>query len=77
MTLHDREHAIADNVDYIGSVLDAVGTTYGVRRPLVFAGFSQGGAMAYRAAARAVGVGHECDGVRRPSYGADRVRGNR
>jgi len=52
MTRQDREHAIVDNVDYIGSVLEAVRTEYGVRRPLVFAGFSQGGAMAYRAAAR-------------------------
>jgi predicted esterase len=52
MTRQDREHAIVDNVDYIGNVLEAVRTEYGVRRPLVFAGFSQGGAMAYRAAAR-------------------------
>ena len=35
-----------------GRVLEAVHAENGVRRPLVFAGFSQGGAMAYRAAAR-------------------------
>ena len=52
MTRQDREHAIIDNVDYVGRVLEAVHTENGVRRPLVFAGFSQGGAMAYRAAAR-------------------------
>lgn len=52
MTRQNREHAIIDNVDYVGSVLDAVQAENGVRRPVVFAGFSQGGAMAYRAAAR-------------------------
>ena len=51
MTRQNREHAIADNVDYVGRVLEAVQVEHGVRRPLVFAGFSQGGAMAYRAAA--------------------------
>jgi predicted esterase len=52
MTRQDREHAIADNVDYVGRVLNAVQAEYTLSRPLVFAGFSQGGAMAYRAAAR-------------------------
>ena len=52
MTREGREHAIVDNVDYIGSVLEAVRTEHRVGRPLVFAGFSQGGAMAYRAAVR-------------------------
>lgn len=52
MTREDRELAIADNLDYVGRVLDAVRTEYPTRSPLVFAGFSQGGAMAYRAAAR-------------------------
>ena len=52
MTRQDREHAIVDNVDYVGRVLEAVHAEHGARRPLVFAGFSQGGAMAYRAAAR-------------------------
>lgn len=51
MTRQDRELAIADNVDYVGRVLDEVRRRYQVQPPLVFAGFSQGGAMAYRAAA--------------------------
>lgn len=51
MTRQDRGLAIADNVDYVGRVLDEVRRRYQVQRPLVFAGFSQGGAMAYRAAA--------------------------
>ena len=50
MTRQDRELAIADNIDYVGRVLDEVRRRYQVRPPLVFAGFSQGGAMAYRAA---------------------------
>jgi predicted esterase len=50
MTRQDREHEIADNVDYVGRVLRQVRMEYRTRAPLVFAGFSQGGAMAYRAA---------------------------
>ena len=51
MTRDDREHAIADNVDYVGRVLDRVSQEHQTKATLVFAGFSQGGAMAYRAAA--------------------------
>jgi predicted esterase len=51
MTRVDREHAIADNVAYVGRVLHDVRRRYSTMAPLVFAGFSQGGAMAYRAAA--------------------------
>ena len=51
MTRDDREHAIADNVDYVGRVLDRVRQEHQTKATLVFAGFSQGGAMAYRAAA--------------------------
>jgi predicted esterase len=51
MTKEDRELAIADNVAYIGRVLAAVRAEYVTRAPLVFAGFSQGVAMAFRAAA--------------------------
>lgn len=51
MTSQDRDVAIADNVDYVGRVLAWLRATYGKTAPLVFAGFSQGGAMAYRAAA--------------------------
>jgi predicted esterase len=58
MTRQDRAHAIADNVDYVGRVLAAVRSEFSTRRPLVFVGFSQGGAMAYRAAAH-----YPADGV--------------
>ena len=51
MTSQDRELAIADNVEYVKRVVDQVRAEQGARGPLVFAGFSQGGAMAYRAAA--------------------------
>jgi predicted esterase len=51
MTREDREHAIADNVDYVGRVLDRVRQEHQTGPTLVFAGFSQGGGMAYRAAA--------------------------
>ena len=52
MTRDDREHAIADNVDYVARVLDRVRQEHQTKATLVFAGFSQGGAMAYRAAAQ-------------------------
>jgi len=51
MTRDDRAHAIADNVDYVGRVLDRVRGDHQTQATLVFSGFSQGGAMAYRAAA--------------------------
>jgi predicted esterase len=51
MTKEDREHAIADNVDYVGRVLTAAADEFGIARPLIYAGFSQGVAMAFRAAA--------------------------
>jgi predicted esterase len=47
MTSLDRELAIADNVAYVASVLASLPQP----RTLVFAGFSQGAAMAARAAA--------------------------
>jgi predicted esterase len=58
MTSQERELAIRDNVDYVGRVLEAVTTADGGVRPRVFVGFSQGGAMAYRAAAH-----HGADGL--------------
>ena len=58
MTAQDRELAIADNVDYVGRALHALRERHGNPRALVFAGFSQGGAMAYRAAAR-----YDCSGL--------------
>ncbi len=60
MTKEDRELAIADNVAYAAKVMSAVADEYGITRPLIFAGFSQGVAMAYRAAALAQ---RPCDGV--------------
>ena len=53
MTKEDRELAIADNVAYVAKVLNAVSADPGLARPLVYVGFSQGVAMAYRAAAEA------------------------
>ena len=50
MTSQDRDLAMADNVEYVRRVIDAVAAASGVHRPLVLVGFSQGGAMAYRAA---------------------------
>src|SRR5437879_13776117 len=46
MTSQDRERGIADNIDYVRSVVADLPTP----RRLVFLGFSQGAAMAYRAA---------------------------
>ena len=60
MTKEDREHAIADNIAYVARVLAAVADEYGITRPLIYVGFSQGVAMAYRAAAFAQ---RPCDGV--------------
>lgn len=47
MTSLDREHAIADNLAYVARVLASLPAP----RQLVFSGFSQGAAMAARAAA--------------------------
>jgi len=60
MTKEDRELAIADNVAYVAKVMSAVADEYGITRPLIYVGFSQGVAMAYRAAAL---VQRPCDGV--------------
>ena len=59
MTRQDRELAITDNIAYVGGVLEAVSREWPARPLVVFAGFSQGVSMAFRAAAattsRAVG----------------------
>ena len=47
MTKLDRDLAIADNLEYVRRALESIGH----RNVVVFAGFSQGVAMAYRAAA--------------------------
>lgn len=59
MTRLDREEAIADNVRYVADVVRAVSAQAAIDGPLVFLGFSQGAAMAYRAAAAHPG----CHGV--------------
>lgn len=60
MTTEDRELAIADNLDYVGAVLAEVAADSGLTRPVIYVGFSQGVAMAYRAAAFGQ---RPCDGV--------------
>ncbi|HEY0782063.1 MAG TPA: phospholipase [Thermoanaerobaculia bacterium] len=60
MTRQDRERAIEDNIRYVGSVVSAVQRETGGSEPLVYLGFSQGAAMAYRAAAS---CGHACQGL--------------
>ena len=57
MTRQDRELAIADNIRYVASIVAAVRNEFMVTPPIAFAGFSQGGAMAYRAAAHVGGGG--------------------
>lgn len=52
MTRQDRENAIADNLAYVENTLDAVAAEWPTVPGVVFAGFSQGVAMAFRAAAR-------------------------
>ena len=51
MTRQGREHAIADNLAYVDAVVDAVSRERAAAPGIVFAGFSQGVAMAFRAAA--------------------------
>ena len=50
MTRQDRELAIADNVAYVATCLEAVAGEWPTIPKIVFAGFSQGVAMAFRAA---------------------------
>jgi predicted esterase len=50
MTREDRELAIADNIGYAATVFDQLESEFGTPRAIVVAGFSQGVAMAYRAA---------------------------
>ncbi len=60
MTRQDREHAIADNRAFVLDVVDRVAAGYPAEDCLVYAGFSQGAAMAYRAAARSR---RRCEGL--------------
>jgi predicted esterase len=50
MTREDRELAIADNIRFVNAVIHAVAAGPSAGEPLVFTGFSQGVAMAFRAA---------------------------
>jgi predicted esterase len=50
MTRQDRDPAIADNIKYVDAAVEAVRGTDSAT-PIVYAGFSQGVAMAFRAAA--------------------------
>jgi predicted esterase len=51
MTRQDRLLAIQDNTSYVKRVIDAVANDTGASNSLVLSGFSQGVAMAFRAAA--------------------------
>lgn len=50
MTRQDREVAITDNIDYVNAALESVPDD--TRAKVVYAGFSQGVAMAFRSAVR-------------------------
>lgn len=60
MTKEDREQAITDNIEYVGKALTAIADDAGITRPLIYIGFSQGVAMAFRTAAL---VQRPCDGL--------------
>lgn len=60
MTKQDRDRAIADNLAYVAGVIEEIEQEHGRATRLVYAGFSQGAAMAYRAAARGA---RPCHGV--------------
>lgn len=60
MTRLQRERAILDNLLYVTSVVAEVKRELPASGSLAYLGFSQGAAMAYRAAA---GSGHNCRGV--------------
>ncbi len=60
MTRFNRELAIADNVAYVAAVIADLRQQLPPDACLVYLGFSQGAAMAYRAAA---GCGHPCHGL--------------
>ena len=60
MTSQDRELAIADNLSYVNSCIDSVMAEWPTAPGIVLAGFSQGAAMAWRAA---IGSPHPVAGV--------------
>ena len=52
MTSEDREHLILDNLRYVDAVVESVSRTHSTNAKVVYSGFSQGSAMAYRAGLR-------------------------
>jgi predicted esterase len=60
MTRSQRELAIQDNIRYVTGVVAEIKREFPVSERLIYLGFSQGAAMAYRAAA---GSGHPCQGL--------------
>ena len=60
MTRQNRDQTIADNLQYVSAVIDQVRREWNPGTPTVFAGFSQGVAMALRAAAAG---SHQASGV--------------
>ncbi len=60
MTRQDRDSAIADNLAYVNDVVGSVKEAHTTTDTLVYCGFSQGVAMAYRAAAHG---NHSCHGI--------------
>ena len=60
MTKLGREQAIADNLRYVGQVVTEIRSEHATTDRLVYAGFSQGASMAYRAAC---GAGDRADGL--------------
>jgi predicted esterase len=52
MTREDRDLAIADNIAYVDRTIERIQESFHANGMVVFAGFSQGVAMAYRAAVR-------------------------
>ena len=50
MTRQDRESAIADNINYVAAAVDLIAPAHEL--PVFYAGFSQGGQMAFRAGVR-------------------------
>lgn len=77
MTSEDRELAIRDNIKYVDTVIEQVVARWPTQGRLVFAGFSQGVAMAFRAACASV---HPVAAVVAlagdvpPEFGADSLR---
>jgi len=73
MTSEDRELVITDNIAYVAAVLAEIAGEIGITRPLIYAGFSQGVAMAYHRTGRRRAAGCRAHG-RRLTHHAGRPR---